>query len=235
MSDLKVLFIYIDGGVKQPLYLSGKDLELWKTCWKSNIAFMSYDGRVGLNPSRISHWHVGDGYTEFFTKPFPETNQAAEAYASVGAWTDKRASKSGNVHASRTKKEKIRQADQTISKEEKTKPNTGETTKYSASSQLTRGDNRSIPLISQKFVNGIRNDFPDELQIEGDTLHRVECKCGAEYYFRRDRFVNITGCKHCNSPVLLDLAKGTHVSPMGLAYTVTNKYYVDRKHWLHKD
>ncbi|MFB5678840.1 hypothetical protein [Paenibacillus terreus] len=234
MSDLKLLFIYMDGGVKQPVYLSEKDLELWKRCWKGNIAFTSEDGRVGLNPNRIPHWHVGDGYTEFFTKPFPETNHAAEAYASVGVWTDKRAIKPEAIPASRAKNEKTRQTEK-ATKEDKTKPNKSETTKYSADSHLIKSDQIPLPLTSQKFVNGVRNDFPDELQIEGDTLHHVECKCGAEYYFRRDRFVKITGCKHCNSPVFLDVAKGTHMSPMGLAYTVTNKYYVDRKQWLNRN
>ncbi|MDP4099361.1 hypothetical protein OIN60_21830 [Paenibacillus sp. P96] len=210
MADLNVLFIYIGGGVKQAVYLSREDLELWKRCWESTANFISSDGRVGLNPSNISHWHVGDGHTEFFTKPFPVTGEAAAAYESVGFKADKRVVKSEPA-------------------------TTSPATHHSTSSYLIGTDNKEIlPLITPKYVDGIRNDYPEELEKEGDTLHHVECKCGAEYYFRRDRLQKISGCKNCNNPVLLDYSKGTHLSPLGWAYTVTNKYYVDRKKWLHR-
>ncbi|KAF6558127.1 hypothetical protein G9G63_26145 [Paenibacillus sp. EKM202P] len=60
------------------------------------------------------------------------------------------------------------------------------------------------------------------------TLIQVECKCGASYIEESAYKRNKWGCKECGDIVFLDSKKGMVDTMKGMAWYMTNKYFVER-------
>lgn len=63
---------------------------------------------------------------------------------------------------------------------------------------------------------------------KNEILIKVECKCGASYLTESPLRRTKWSCGECNEIIFLDHKKGQIETPRGLAYYMTNKYFVER-------